>query len=89
VVDRKIKYSPLEQRILKLIPRDGRKINTLELASQVYDPGEAPVNSRQTVLLAVTKLIYKSDENEEPWEIFRSKQKGSHPYYYWIEDRKR
>jgi hypothetical protein len=35
------------------------------------------------------KLIAKSDLNEEEWEIFKSKQKGAQPVYFWIEQRKR
>jgi hypothetical protein len=85
----KINYSPLETRILELIPEDGSKINTIELTNKVYKPGEAPLNARQTVLWSLNRLIFKSDENEEPWEIFKSKRKGSQPAYFWREPRKR
>lgn len=85
----KIRYSPLEQRILEAIPIDGRKINTIEITNKVYQPGEAPVNARQTVLGSANKLIFKSDENEEPWEIFKSTPTGSQPVYFWREPRKR
>jgi hypothetical protein len=84
----KIRYSPLELRILELIPEDGRRINTIELTGQVYKPGEAPLSDRQTVLHAVNRLIHKSDENEEPWEIFKSTPRGSQPVYFWREKRK-
>jgi hypothetical protein len=83
----KIRYSPLEQRILDLLPKDGTKINTLELTGMVYRPGEAPLNARQTVMHGANKLILKSDENEEPWEIFKSSSKGAQPAYFWISDR--
>jgi|HubBroStandDraft_5_1064220.scaffolds.fasta_scaffold12490_2 hypothetical protein len=86
--EQKIRYSPLEQRILELIPEDGRKINTIELTGMVYKPGEAPINARQTVLHSVNRLIFKSDENEEPWEIFKSTPRGSQPVYFWREERK-
>jgi hypothetical protein len=84
----KIRYSNLELRILELIPKDGRKISTTELTGQVYKPGEAPISDRQTVLHAANRLIYKSDENEEPWEIFKSTPRGSQPVYFWVEKRK-
>jgi hypothetical protein len=87
--EQKIRYSPLEARILELIPEDGRKINTIELTNLVYKPGEAPINARQTVLHSVNRLIYKSDENEEPWEIFKSTPRGAHALYFWREERKR
>jgi hypothetical protein len=85
---RYIKYSPLERRILELIPEDGTKINTMELTSKVYKPGEAPFSARQTVLHSANKLILKSDENNEPWEIFKSKPRGSQSVYFWKEPRK-
>jgi hypothetical protein len=88
-LESKIRYSDLEQSILDLIPEDGRKINTLEITGRVYKPGEAPINARQSVLHATNKLIMKSDENEEPWEIFKSRPRGSQPVYFWREVRKR
>ena len=80
----KIGYSPLEQRILDLIPKDGSYINTLELAGKAYPYGEAPRNARQSVLHATNSLIAKSDENEEEWEIFKS---NSSPAYFWLKPR--
>jgi hypothetical protein len=86
---KKIRYSDLETRILELIPKNGSKISTIELTNRVYRPGEAPFNARQTVLHGLNRLILKSDENEEPWEIFKSKRRGSQPAYFWREPRKR
>jgi hypothetical protein len=85
----KINYSPLETRILALIPKDESKITTEEITNRVYRPGEAPFNARATVLHGLNRLIAKSDENEEPWEIFKSKRRGSQPAYFWREPRKR
>jgi hypothetical protein len=85
----KIKYSPLEQRILDYIPEDGSKINTIELTNRVYKPGEAPMSARQTILHSANKLILKSDENEEPWEIFKSPPHGSQSVYFWREKRQK
>jgi hypothetical protein len=80
----KIKYSPLEQRIFEALPKDGSHINTLELMGRVYEPGEAPRFARQSILYTINSLIMKSDENEEPWEIFKSISK---PAYFWIKAR--
>jgi hypothetical protein len=80
---KKIRYSDLETRILELIPKNGVKISTIEITNRVYRPGEAPFNARQTVLHGLNRLILKSDENEEPWEIFKSKRRGSQPAYFW------
>jgi|GEM_PF-4225377 len=80
----KVRYSPLEQRILESIPVDGSHINTLEIMGRVYAPGEAPRNARQSVLHTINQLIAKSDENEEEWEIFKSVSK---PAYFWRKPR--
>jgi hypothetical protein len=80
----KVRYSPLEQRILEAIPEDGSHINTLELVGRVYDAGEAPRNARQSILHTANCLIAKSDDNEEDWEIFKSTSK---PAYFWRKPR--
>lgn len=80
----KVKYSPLEKKILDAIPEDGSHINTLELMGKVYGPGEAPRFARQSILHTTNQLIAKSDENEEEWEIFKSSSK---PAYFWRKPR--
>jgi hypothetical protein len=85
----KIPYSPLELRVLKNIPKDGKKISTIALTNLCYSPSKKPLNARNSILDTTNKLIAKSDLNEEEWEIFKSKQKGAQPVYFWIEQRKR
>jgi hypothetical protein len=77
----KIQYSPMEKQILDAIPVDGRYISTLELVDIIYK--KPPKNARQSIVTVANSLISKSDENMEPWEIFKSKQKGSQPSYFW------
>jgi hypothetical protein len=79
----KIGYSPMEKKILAAIPEYPTMINTLDLVNIVYEPGKEPHNARQSILTAVNSLIYKSDENMEPFEIFKSKPRGSQPSYFW------
>jgi hypothetical protein len=81
----KIRYSPMEQRILDAIPKDGRYISTLELVDIVYK--NPPRNARRSILTAINSLISKSDDNLEPWEIFKSKPRGSQPSYFWCKVR--
>jgi hypothetical protein len=80
--DEKIRYSPLELKILEAIPKDGRRISTIELAGKVYEPGKSPRYARQSVLHTANYLIQKSDDNNEPWEIFKS---GSKPICFWYQ----
>lgn len=88
-LDDKIKYSPLEQKILENIPEDGRRVSTIDLVHNVYPPGEAPRNARESILGGANSLIEKSDENQEPWELFKGKQRGNQPVYFWREVRVR
>jgi hypothetical protein len=78
----KIRYSPMEKEILKAIPEDGRMINIYELIDIVY-ANQKPRFARQSILTSVNSLIDKSDENQEIWEIFKSKSRGSQPSYFW------
>jgi hypothetical protein len=82
-----VKYSPLELRILSVIPKDGRKINTVEITNIVYKTNKRPRYARQSVLIAVNSLIEKSDEKKEKWEIIKSKPSSGRPVYFSIEDR--
>jgi hypothetical protein len=81
------KYSPMEKKILSVIPTDGRKIHTLQLVDMIYD-GKVPRYARESVLTCANALMRKSDENNEPWEIFKSKPRGPQPIYWWREERK-
>ena len=83
----KVLYSPLELNILKHIPKDGRRISTIDLANLCYPKDKKPRNARNSILDSANKLISKSDENMEEWEIFKSQQRGSIPVYFWMEKR--
>lgn len=85
----KITYSPLEIKILENIPEDGSRISTLELVVKVYDRNKTPRNARNSILDSANNLIQKSDDNNEDWEIFKSKPRGSQPSYFWKEKRKK
>lgn len=85
----KVGYSEFEEKILSAIPKDGRKINTLELVDKVYESKRTPRFARQSIMNSANILIQKTDENEEPFEIFKSTQRGSQPIYFWIEPRER
>lgn len=85
----KIPYSPLELKILENIPENGQRINTLELVNRCYFRNWIPRTARQSILDTANNLISKSDENNEDWEIFRSKARGNQPIQFWKETRKR
>jgi hypothetical protein len=81
------KYSPMEVKIFEAIPDNGVKITTLQLVDKIYKDKE-PRYARESVLTCANALMRKSDENDEPWEIFKSKPRGPQPIYWWREDRK-
>jgi hypothetical protein len=82
------KYSPMELRILKAIPKDGRKVSTLQLVDDVYTSDEVPRYARESVLTCANALMKKADEYNESWEIFKSRPRGPQPIYWWSETRK-
>jgi hypothetical protein len=83
----RVKYSPMETRLWEMIPDDGRRISTIELIGLVYPAGEEPRYARQSILDCANALIEKSDENEEPLELFRSQAHGSQPIFFWKKPR--
>jgi hypothetical protein len=85
----KIRYTSFELRILREIPINGEMISTTEIAGRVYPADRTPRYARQSVLGALNSLIDKSDENEEPWEIFKAKRRGSQPSYFWRKPREK
>jgi hypothetical protein len=82
------KYSFMELKILEIIPKDGKKITTLQIVDQVYNAGKAPLYARESVLTCANALMKKADEYNEPWEIFKSRPRGPQPIYWWREERK-
>ena len=82
------KYSLMEQKILEAIPKDGRKVTTIQLVDLVYDTEEVPRYARESVLTCANALMKKADEFNEPWEIFKSRPRGPQPIYWWRESRK-
>ena len=84
------RYSPMELRVLDAIPKDGTKIHTLQLVDKIYNGNDefTPSYARESILTCANALMKKSDEYNEPWEIFKSKPRGPQPIYWWREERK-
>jgi hypothetical protein len=78
----------MELRILNAIPKDGKKITTIQLVDIVYENDEAPRYARESILTCANALMQKADEYNEPWEIFKSRPRGPQPIYWWSEARK-
>jgi hypothetical protein len=84
----KLKYSDSEQKLLDLIPTDGRPITTEQLADKRYSKEEVPFNSRAIVLATLTQLMRKVDRNEENFRIRKGRRRGPMPSEVWVEKRR-
>jgi hypothetical protein len=84
----KLRYSEAEQKLLDLIPTNGKMITTEELALKRYSHEEVPFNSRAIVLATLTQLIRKVDANRENFKIRKGKRRGPMPSEIWVEKRR-
>jgi hypothetical protein len=78
------RYSPLEQRIFALLPRDGSKVSTEWLAHKIYGK-RIPMHGRVTITGTLRALVQKAEQNKEPFRICRSEAAGPYPLEVWLE----
>jgi hypothetical protein len=84
----KMRYSEAEQKLLDLIPTNGKMITTEELAEKRYKGEEVPFNSRAIVLATLSQLMRKVDRNKENFRIKKGKRRGPMPSEVWVERRR-
>jgi hypothetical protein len=77
-----IKYSPTEERLLELLPRDGKHITTKQLTAKFYKGRIAPYHAQVYVGNAMRTLIDKTTKNREK---FKLKRQGTREIQFWIE----
>jgi len=82
-----IRYSEAEQRLLDLIPTNGKKITTEELAAKRYANEETPFNSQAIVRATLAQLMRKVDKNKESFRIRKGRRRGPRPSEVWAEKR--
>ncbi len=78
-----MKYSPLEEKLLALIPADGSSISSRRLIELFYGD-EEPFNARAITIARITGLQRKV-ELMESWRLRKSKRRGPHPVEVWRE----
>lgn len=83
----KLRYSPMEQSILALLPGDGTKVSSEEIIAAHYGKRKRPFNARQIIIGVLRTLMRKSNRNRESFKICKSARKGPHPMKFWIEKR--
>ncbi len=80
-----VRYSDGEKRLFALLPTNGRKVTTRDLASTLHRGAN---HGRVRVVGTLTSLILKTRANREPFRIRREARNGPHPIGVWIENQK-
>ena len=79
--DGAVRYSLGEQRIFALLkesPRDSAEI------ADLYYGAEIPFHGRHIVIGLLAGLIKKTEANNEPFQIMKTKRAGPHPMAFWL-----
>lgn len=74
---RKLRYSPMERRLLKLLAK-GKGLTSEDLVEGVYD-GDAPFAARHSVNSVMRSLIRKVEHNKEDFIITKTAPNGPYP----------
>lgn len=82
-------YSLLEHRLFDMLPKDGQRIFSTELANARAAAGRwSATNKNNTITVTMNKLIKKVQANREPFRVKKAgKRRGHHVVEYWIEPR--
>jgi hypothetical protein len=86
-IKERLKYSPSEQKLLNLIPLDGKRITTKELIARRYRGESLPFNAATITTGTLNSLIRKADHNRETFRVRKSGRKGPRPQEIWVEKR--
>jgi hypothetical protein len=81
-----INFSPSEERLLRLLPRSGRRVTTKDLVERFYKGRVVPENSQIVISGIVRKLATKTQRGGRV-RVRRSERAGPHPMQVWIEHR--
>ena len=82
-----IAYSPAEERLLKCIPSNGKRITTDQLTTLQYLHRQKPFNAESIVRATLRTLMSKVDYNQERYRIVKGPRRGPHPSQIWTEKR--
>jgi hypothetical protein len=85
--DRQERYTIRQREVFKLLPQNGRRIDTISLADQFFRRSKyrKPIHRRISVLGLVNSLSEKVRRNKEPFRIRKTKRRGPHPVHVWVE----
>ena len=80
-------YSKRERSVFKLLPKDGKRISTKQLAAKFYGHDDLHQNANVVIIGVMRSLIWKMEKNKEPLRIMKSARAGPHPLEFWLEKR--
>lgn len=79
-------YSPSEQKLFKLLPKDGSRIASDVLTQLRKKKYKWDIeHMRNAVSVTMASLMNKIDENHEPFILLKTAQKGPYPVEFWLE----
>lgn len=82
----KVKYSPKEEQLIKLLPDKGVSISSAVLVEKLYGINR-PYYAEESVSKMMSELIKKVNYNKENFQINKTKPAGPYPIEYAKVDR--
>jgi hypothetical protein len=80
---REIKFSAIEERILRLIPKDGSQISSKDLVAKFYGE-DVPFNAQKIIVGRLAGIARKAEAAALPWRLRRSGRAGPRAAHYWL-----
>jgi hypothetical protein len=83
-----IPYSKGEMMLFKMLPKDGSRITSEQLASAKQKKSEFEITyPRNSIASTMKSLMMKIEKNREPFRVVKTQQRGPHPTQFWIVDK--
>jgi hypothetical protein len=80
-----IPYSKGEMMLFNMLPKDGGRITSEQLASAKQKKSEFKITyPRNSIASTMKSLMMKIEKNGEPFRVLKSPQQGPHPTKFWI-----
>jgi hypothetical protein len=85
----KRRYSMLEYRVFNMLPKDGSRIRSRDLAAERDEMGVWKAKNKLNIMTVVmANLTEKVKANKEPFRICKEGRYPGHPEVeYWVEPR--
>jgi hypothetical protein len=78
------RYSPSEQLLFRLLPKNTKPITSTALMAKFFDGRRMSVHGRTVMNVSLTRLKLKVEQNKEQFRIVRSRRRGSKPVEWHV-----